>query len=415
MKRMFLLLAILSLLLCGCAQQATAETIATATAPLPPVPVATMPSEPTVASSEEPMVLRFPGIGGPSPQSEAFYATVNRRAPEILAYRDVLEGDLKVVNPFTSSSASLTNYLKWYDPEQPLKVVCLTVVDLDQDGSLEAILRTGLEGDSFFGFEILRYDQGLVYVYNSSYRAFDQLKTDGTSRLVADHSGWHYGGYRFDGASWGTVTGQIFAGDTTEALAAQAAHEEKPDVIWFQTWAEFYNPGSTVSLDQVLSGEAAFLDVFTGDPLTIHQAGQLLAPEEAGTQLGKGACVDLDGDGRTEVILEILQPAGDCLGYAVLTQQNGQVYGRGWYHRAFQELKADGTYRGSGSAFNRYYHRLWFENGNWVEMPLGEAYQESDGTPVYIMSGSPTDEARFLAFERSQSQKEDALWFDLVS
>lgn len=58
------------------------------------------------------------------------------------------------------------------------------IIDLDTDGENEVVLWIQIKGadDGFadYGFEILRYQEGAVYGYTLPYRAFINLKTDGT-------------------------------------------------------------------------------------------------------------------------------------------------------------------------------------------------------------------------------------------
>ncbi|MDE7436019.1 MAG: M56 family metallopeptidase [Lachnospiraceae bacterium] len=55
-----------------------------------------------------------------------------------------------------------------------------TIIDLDGDGEDEVILWLQINGISDYGFEVLRYQHGEFYGYTLQYRAFMNLKTDGT-------------------------------------------------------------------------------------------------------------------------------------------------------------------------------------------------------------------------------------------
>ncbi len=64
-------------------------------------------------------------------------------------------------------------------PGPPGIITQFTVIDLDRDGVVEIVLRLMADGyDS--GVEILRYQDGSVYGYGISLRAFMDLKADGT-------------------------------------------------------------------------------------------------------------------------------------------------------------------------------------------------------------------------------------------
>lgn len=54
------------------------------------------------------------------------------------------------------------------------------IVDLDNDGTPEVILWLTVNGNDYYGFEVLRYQDEVVYGYTLWYRAFMELKVDGT-------------------------------------------------------------------------------------------------------------------------------------------------------------------------------------------------------------------------------------------
>ncbi|HJC46647.1 MAG TPA: hypothetical protein IAA04_01190 [Candidatus Lachnoclostridium pullistercoris] len=55
-----------------------------------------------------------------------------------------------------------------------------TILDIDGDGEDEAVLWLQINNISDYGFEILHYQNGETYGYTLQYRAFMNLKTDGT-------------------------------------------------------------------------------------------------------------------------------------------------------------------------------------------------------------------------------------------
>ncbi len=97
------------------------------------------------------------------------------------------------------------------------------------------------------------------------------------------------------------------------------------------------------------------------------------------------------------------------MGYVILHyREDGIVTGEEIWHRAFQELKTDGSYRGAGSSFNRSYWKMHFV----ADVLLAECYEQEDGAPVYRVSGEEVDEAAFIAFEEAQAAKADAVWYE---
>ena len=84
----------------------------------------------------------------------------------------------------------------------------------------------------------------------------------------------------------------------------------------------------------------------------ISQVPALFSPDSDYAHIYQFAVLDLDGDGGSEVVLEISAVASDMGGYLVLRQVGGTVYGypSGW--RTFWYLKADGTFVYSYQAGN---------------------------------------------------------------
>lgn len=417
---------LLSLLLGGCSQpvQASAvptvpvtEPAATETAPLPPAAEETLPpaAVPT-AAAEAPLTA--------DPRTLAFYHGIDPNAPEMLAYDAVIHGNQKLVVPATGKNATLYNYLKWHDGQTPLTIRQMTVVDLDQDGALELILWTALGSDDCFGFEVLRHHAGQVYVYNLTDQAFQQLKIDGTSRIVSTNSGFGFGGYVFDEqAPWGSVPEQLYAHNSPEAQAAEARHNEKADILWLPSWEELIYPGVpqisdvVVGINQIpdiLSGKASMTDTATQQRYTIDQAKQLLVPEDVPAYVARYAAVDMDSDGTKEAILRIHNAKTDePIGFVIVNQQG---CAEAFYYRFFRDLKTDGSYQFSSGASSYGFARKSFDGSRWQESILAECYpttmEAQQESIVYFVNGHYATPEDFSAYEANQNTKKNAVWYD---
>lgn len=66
------------------------------------------------------------------------------------------------------------------DESITVNVSQFTVIDLDGDGIDEVVLWLQIDEINDYGFEVLRYRDGSVYGYTFVYRAFMELKEDGT-------------------------------------------------------------------------------------------------------------------------------------------------------------------------------------------------------------------------------------------
>lgn len=127
-----------------------------------------------------------------------------------------------------------------------------TITDLDGDGEEELVLWLQINDISDYGFEILRYREDAVYGYTLPYRAFMDLKTDGTfifsggsadsgiGKLGFSADGYiveplHYNESGYD--SNDELKMQYFvngeAGSEEEFNDVMRRQEEKPDATWY--------------------------------------------------------------------------------------------------------------------------------------------------------------------------------------
>lgn len=90
-----------------------------------------------------------------------------------------------------------------------------TVIDLDGDGSDEVVCWLQINGLSDYGFLILHDQNGEIYGYTLQYRAFINLKTDGT--------------FLFSGGSADTGTGKLFFSETGYGISEQAYSQSAYD------------------------------------------------------------------------------------------------------------------------------------------------------------------------------------------
>jgi len=127
-----------------------------------------------------------------------------------------------------------------------------TVLDLDGDESMELVLRLTVNGDEYYGFEILHYQDGVVYGYTRWYRALRDLKADGSFSFSGGAADTGYGFLQFDGASLTEIVKaeskssydsnnnfsiEYFVDGRSAAegdyLSAMNAFRHKPDATWY--------------------------------------------------------------------------------------------------------------------------------------------------------------------------------------
>ena len=69
----------------------------------------------------------------------------------------------------------------------------------------------------------------------------------------------------------------------------------------------------------------------------------MFSPNSEYAKIDRFSIVDLDGDGESEAVLQVIDVAGDMGGFLVLHREDGKVRGYPRSYREFESLKTDGT------------------------------------------------------------------------
>lgn len=359
------------------------------------------------------------------------------RYPSALeAYEAVWAGNAVFTDLLSDTQLDIRDLEHLYNPV-PLSVTVFgfSMVDLDRDGTEELILRVNQEYPEhtlYYTPIILRYEAGSLYAQALAYEDLQNVKTDGTFRFwYPDRGDLGYAAMEFTDGLWQRREFALAAaGDNGESVyyvdgesvarglfrSAELEQNGKADVIEYSDWNRYLQEAQS---EPVLPAEpdtalAAYDAVFRGEKDIFRSASQEWIPlnklslfftvEEFPWTIAQIAVLDLDGDGTPEVVAEV----SDYAGYLLLRcQENGTVTGQEIWYRAFQDLKADGSYRGSGSSFNRSY----WKSRQGGDILLAECYEDENGQASYWVNGREADEAEFMAFEELQNQKPDAAWY----
>lgn len=164
----------------------------------------------------------------------------------------------------------------------------------------------------------------------------------------------------------------------------------------------------------VLSGEAPLLYTEEGEEvsLDLDRVPAVFSRESDYSSIWRFTAVDLDGDGETEVLLQVIDVAGDMGGYMILHREAEEVYGYSASYRDFEDLKTDGTYsctHPAGTAVS--VCRSCFDGGSCLTEPLICSSTENGWeTAAYFIKGQPASEEEYLAAIERQAAKPDAVW-----
>ena len=130
--------------------------------------------------------------------------------------------------------------------------------------------------------------------------------------------------------------------------------------------------------------------------------------DENGVKKIEYTYVDFDGDGKTELVLQ-LESSVDG-NFLVLHVNEGQVYGYAFAYRAMKELKQDGSFAGSNGAYNTVFCKLTFD-GNKCNVKE-EAVFDSDNK-VFEIEGQSVSEKELDNFIDNWHKKADVVWTTL--
>lgn len=117
----------------------------------------------------------------------------------------VLLGDTPLYDVGIAENIMLSELKRAISSDESIEVNIdsFTVIDLDDDGIKEVVLWLAVNGNKYYGSEILRYtDNNLVYGYMLPYRAFNSLKADGSFSFSSGAGNSGVGKIKFDGLSY---------------------------------------------------------------------------------------------------------------------------------------------------------------------------------------------------------------------
>lgn len=154
--------------------------------------------------------------------------------------------------------------------------------------------------------------------------------------------------------------------------------------------------------------------------VTVEELPAAFNPDSDYAALWRFAVLDLNGDGQSEAVLQIIDAAGDMGGFVVLCRYDGGIRGYPVGYRYFEDLKEDGTFCytsgpgwGGGSGWGVGRMEITADStGGGYSVPHS-LWQEPAADPVrWYLQEEETTREKFDAALAAQKQKPDAPWYD---
>lgn len=239
-----------------------------------------------------------------------------------------------------------------------------------------------------------------------------------------------FGGENTDGSP---VQGQVSEGQHSEETAGLPQPTPKASEEPLQSIAEENsNQQETAPTEEenpALSSEESYKAVLLGkeDFINSSETGEILdvvnirdiwktfaASEMPSARVKQFAIVDMDGDGKKEIVLSN-DTGATVEGFEILRFEDGKVYGYHFGLRALNCLKEDGTSTGSGGASDTTIKRILFlEKGYTIDALYESKPQYNSDEILYYANGEICSEEEFQEAIRRQDEKADAVWYELT-
>ena len=176
-------------------------------------------------------------------------------------------------------------------------------------------------------------------------------------------------------------------------------------------------------MKEFLDGEREFSLMGAGNLTVDRLAEAFFGPDPEyqyarNVTVSKVAIIDLDRDGLNEMVVWPSLNGDDSIeavsvpGYLILRRQGDTVYGYNPPYRGFYQLKADGTFGWSSSAFEGGIASMSFDgdqyelnNISWFDI-VGDAQLDR-----YFVEGRKATREEFLAADDAQKAKHEPTWY----
>ena len=195
-----------------------------------------------------------------------------------------------------------------------------------------------------------------------------------------------------------------------------ATTSQDPDTVISQPPVNLADDLLDPWMKEVLDGELEFRMEDRGS-MTVDQLSEAIYDSQHSVTVSKVCIIDLDRDGINEMVVWPSLNGDDSIeavsvpGYLILRRQGDVVYGYNPPYRGFADLKADGTFEWSSSAFEGGNATMSFEVDRYElnYITWCDIYNESDAR--YFVEGRKATREEFLAACDAQDAKPEPIWY----
>ena len=152
-------------------------------------------TQPPPASTEQSL--------SPTPSGASDASDESNESP-MSTYKSILENKTQILSVDANKELNISQLNQAVSDDESVKVVVskFAIVDLDNDDMEEIVLWLIVNDNDDYGFEVLRYKDGVVYGYTLSYRSFMDLKDDGTFSYSSGAMDYGFGRMEFTDSSY---------------------------------------------------------------------------------------------------------------------------------------------------------------------------------------------------------------------
>ncbi len=173
------------------------------------------------------------------------------------------------------------------------------------------------------------------------------------------------------------------------------------------------------SYKSILLGKSNFICTdLANKSLNISEIGLVATDDDSVTiSATKFAVIDIDGDGKDEIVLWLQINGISDYGFEILHYQNGEIYGYTLPYRAFMNLKTDGTFLFSSGAADSGIGKMIFSETEYSVSTQTYSQSRYDSnnelTVQFFVNEESCSEDVFNDVINDQEQKADVEWYDL--